>query len=108
MKHTCAKCNETITFGKKVVQMMRGPWKGRITPGFHEVFAEWHWPECFGNEFKLQPQALPYKCEECGKEINGGENVCFFVVGDETDEYSTFSESRGYEIFSVKHYPSCS
>jgi hypothetical protein len=107
MKHICTKCNEGIDAGKDVVQMMRGPWLGRITPGCQEVFAEWHWPRCFGSEFSLGSQIRPYQCLDCGKDVRLQERITFFVKGEETGEDHTFSERRGYRLYNVKHYPQC-
>jgi len=107
MKHICAGCKKTIVIGREVVQMMRGPWNGRMTPGFRELFAEWHWPRCFGHEFALGSQTRPYKCEECSKNVQLGEEISFIVMGEETGEGSTFSERRRKVLYSVKHYPRC-
>lgn len=108
MKHICVRCNETIDFGREVVQMLEGPWYGGdvITPAFTSLFAEWHL-SCFQDEFPLNPQAYPYKCEECRRDVLFGETISFLIIGEETDEYSTVAEKRGNQICTVKHYASC-
>jgi DNA-directed RNA polymerase subunit RPC12/RpoP len=106
MKHVCASCEGTLDFGKQVVQMLVGPWYDAITPGFTELFAEWH-RECFRGEFPLNPQERPYKCEECSNEVLFGERVSFLIIGEETDAGSTVAEKRGYQIYTVKHIPNC-
>jgi hypothetical protein len=106
MKHICSRCEHSLAFGERVVQMLVGPWYDAVTPAFTDLFAESHF-ECFQGEFPLNPQKRPYKCEECGDGILFGEKICFFVIGEETDEGSTVAEKRGDEIYTIKHYPKC-
>jgi len=105
-KHMCQKCDAPLTFGTRVVQLLRGPWYGAETPAFASLLAEWHLP-CFENEFPLKAQARLYKCETCGIEIKFGKVVNFFIIGYETDDYSTVAEQRGHEIYTITHHPSC-
>jgi predicted RNA-binding Zn-ribbon protein involved in translation (DUF1610 family) len=107
MKHTCAGCDVEIRPGEKVIQMLHGPWFGAITPAYTKLFAEWHDKDKCYREFALNPQRVPYRCEECGREIRLRDTISFLVKGDETDEYSLVAERRGYEIFTVKHHPAC-
>jgi hypothetical protein len=107
MKHACTRCDGNLEFGeKKVVQMLVGPWYDAITPAYTKLIAEWH-PKCFEDEFLLNPQARPYLCEACGHEVLFGEAICFFVIGEETDEGSTVAEKRGDRIYTIKHHPNC-
>ena len=106
MKHSCTKCDIPLGFGESVVQMLAGPWFDAITPAFTKLIAEWH-PKCFQDEFPLNPQSRPYMCEGCGHGVLFGDTICFFVTGDETDEYSTVAERRGDKIYTIKHHPEC-
>jgi hypothetical protein len=106
MKHTCARCEGPLKSGQEVVQMFNGIWDGAITPKVIELFAEWH-RECFRSEFPLIGQARPYKCETCGKKVESKERINFFLIGQETSEHYIVAESRGYNIFTVKHYGHC-
>ena len=67
--------------------MLTAPWYGAETPAYASLSAEWHL-ECFKGEFHLNPEQRPYRCEDCSGEVQFGEVVRFFVVGDETDNHN--------------------
>ncbi len=108
MEHICRSddCGQRIKRGEDTVQLLRGTCcMGYITPAFAQVMLEWH-TQCF-NEFNLTPQnilAAPYRCGECFGRIVDGDEVMCFVIGMETDLDHAVSESRGYEIYSVRHF----
>jgi len=106
MEHECCSddCSDPhIEQGEEVVQMLRGPWYGAITPGPVRLEREWH-RECF-REFSLRwyRQRKPYHCQNDGRKIKFGEEIYFFVVGKETDEDNMVCERRGDEIYNVTH-----
>ena len=106
-KHVCSKCDVNLEPLTPVVQYYRGRWEGAITPKPHELFAEWHERPCFAGEFDLQPQRKPYRCGTCGVEIRFGDQISFFVRGEETSRHYTAAES-GDVLYNVNHYPKCS
>jgi hypothetical protein len=106
MEHECCAddCDDShIEKGEEVVQLLRAPWYGAITPAFSQLEREWH-KKCF-REFRLQfyRQKKPYYCEFDRKKIKFGDEIYFYVVGMETDEYNTVCEARGDEIYHVSH-----
>ena len=107
MDHICCSddCGQQIKRGEETVQLLRGTcYMGYITPAFAQVMMEWH-RQCF-HEFNLKPQnilAAPYRCQECLGRIADGDEVMCFVIGMETDLDHAVSESRGYDIYSVRH-----
>ena len=106
MEHECCAddCDDPhIKQGEEVVQLLRGHWYDAITPGFEHLEKEWH-RKCF-HEFRLSfyRQHRPYFCDNDNQRIKFGEEVYFYVVGSETDEYNTVCEARGYEIYRVMH-----
>lgn len=105
-KHVCLKCDNPLESGIPIVQMLIGPWYGAETPAFAVLSAEWH-EKCFENEFHLNAQRRVYKCENCGRQIEFGDLVRFFVKGYETSIGYTVAEQRGHEIYTVNHAPAC-
>jgi hypothetical protein len=77
---------------------------GYITPAAAQIMLEWHF-DCFG-DFRLAAQNVliaPYRCQRCLERIVHGDNVICFVVGQETDEWHSICERRGYDVYSIRH-----
>jgi hypothetical protein len=104
--HVCQKCNGKIQYSEPVVQLLRGPWYGAETPAFSLVQGEWH-EDCFNDEFKLNPQLLPYSCEMCNNPLEFGQRVTYFVKGSEAGDSYSIAERRGHQIFTLNHTPEC-
>lgn len=106
MEHECCAddCDDPrIKQGEEVVQLLRATWYGAITPAFAHLEREWH-QRCF-HEFSLRfyRQQKPYHCETDGQKIKFGDEIYFYLVGRETDDWSTVCEGRGYEVYHVMH-----
>jgi len=91
--------------GQPIVQIAKGRcFNGHITPTYtDEVYGEWH-ERCYRNrKFRLKPQAMPFKCQKCGRRIEHGEEVLYAIKGSKPAPGFIRPQARGYLLWLVQH-----
>jgi hypothetical protein len=104
MSHDCL--NPTLRQGQRIVQIARGRCFGGGITSTHldEVVGDWH-EECYHGELTLEPQRMPYKCNEkgCGLPIVHGDEILYAVKGTKAAPGYIRPEGRGTELHYVRH-----